>query len=214
MVKFLITRPNYDPVTSYLFNWSKEILNFASKNSIDFIDVKGNNVNKENVESYLKKQNPRLVFFNGHGNDNCITGFKDESLIETGKNEGLLKNKIIYSLSCNSAKILGREAIKKGTETFIGYEDSFMLYTDSEREATPLKDKIASSFLQPSNELNISLLKKKTAEESSNRSKDAFKKEIEKFSASSSIQGGEMIIMALLWNMENQIVLGNKEARF
>lgn len=214
MIKFLITRPNYDIVTSYLFHWSKKILNFASKNSINFIDIKEDKVNKENVESYLKKQNPRLIFFNGHGDDNSIAGFKDEPLIESGKNEQLLKNKIIYSLSCNSANILGREAIKKGTETFIGYEDSFMLYTDSEREATPLKDKIANSFLQPSNELGISLLKKKTAEESSTRSKEAFKKETKKFLASSSIEGGEMIIMALLWNLENQIVLGNKKARF
>jgi len=214
MVKFLITRPNHDIVTSYLFYWSKKILDFASKNSIDFIDLRGNKVNKENVESYLKKQNPKLVFFNGHGNDNYIAGFKDKLLIESGKNEELLKNKIIYSLSCNSAKLLGREAVKKGAETFIGYEDSFMLYTDSEREANPIKDKIANSFLQPSNELSISLLKKKTAGESSIISKKAFKIEIEKFSASNSVEGGEMIIMALLWDMENQIVLGNKEARF
>jgi len=214
MAKFLITRPNHDTVTSYLFHWSKKILDFASKNSISFLDITGDNVNKKNVESYFKKQNPKLVFFNGHGDDNCIGGFKDEPLIESGKNEHLLKDRIVYSLSCNSAKVLGRESIKKGTETFIGYEDSFMFYTDSERETTPLKDKIASSFLQPSNELSISLLKNKTAEEASIKSKDAFKKETRKFLASNSIEGGEMIIMALLWNMENQIVLGNKQARF
>ncbi len=42
---------------------------------------------KKNFESYLNKQNPEIVLFNGHGNDFCVCGFKDEPLIESGKNE-------------------------------------------------------------------------------------------------------------------------------
>ena len=149
MNKCLITRPNHDKVTSYLFNWSKEIIeqNFG----VQFLNLEGENANKNKVESYLKKQNPKLVLFNGHGNDNVICGFKDEIIIQLNENDNLLKGKIIYSLSCSSAKSLGKNAVKKGAHAFIGYKEPFVIYTDSERETTPLKDNIASSFLNPSN---------------------------------------------------------------
>lgn len=213
MNKCLITRPNHDKVTSYLFNWSKEIINFQYPNEIQFLDLKESSANRQNVESYLEKQNPRLVLFNGHGSDTSIFGYKDEVLIEMDKNEELLKDKIVYSLSCSSAKELGVSAVKKGTESFIGYKDSFVMYTDSEREATPLKDNIASSFIKPSIRLSISLSKGNSAQEASDKSKEEFKKEIRKFFSSSSIDGAERIAIALLWDMNNQVVLGNKDAK-
>jgi len=213
MVKCLITRPNHDKVTSYLFSWSKSILEEKYPNDIEFLRIEEKDVTLEKVESYLKKQNPRIVLFNGHGNDNLIYGFKDQPIIETGKNEELLKGKIIYSLSYSSAKELGVSAVKKGAETFIGYEQDFVMYTDSDREATPLKDNIAESFIKPSNRLSISLLKGNTAKESSNKSKEEFKREVRKYLTESSFEGSERLAMGLLWNMNSQVVLGNEEAK-
>jgi len=212
MAKCLITRPNHDKVTSYLFMWSKEILEESYPVMPIFLDLRGSDANREKVESYLKKQNPEFVLFNGHGTDSCICGFKDEMLIESKRNEELLKGRIVYSLSCSSAKVLGKDAIEKGTEAFIGYDNAFMLYTDSERETTPLKDNIAGSFLRSSNRLSISLLKGKTAEEASNRSKEEFGKEIRKYLALNPIEGADRIAVALLWDMNNQVVLGNEKA--
>lgn len=189
MNKCLITRPNHDKVTDYLFCWTKEII--KQNTLIQIFNLEGKEANKEKVESYLKKQNPRLVLFNGHGNNDTICGFKDEILIESNKNDGLLKGKIVYSLSCSSAKSLGIISVRKGTEAFIGYKKSFVMYTDSEREATPLKDNLASSFLKPSNVLSLSLLEGKSARESSNKSKQEYKKEIKKYFTSSSIEGSE-----------------------
>jgi len=125
MNKCLITRPNHDKVTSYLFEWTKEILK-TNQNNIQFFNLGGNNANREKVESYLKKQAPSLVLFNGHGDDNFICGFKDEILIEAGKNEGLLKGKVVYALACSSAKKLGPIAVEKGAEVFIGYKNPFV----------------------------------------------------------------------------------------
>lgn len=213
MIKCLITRPNHDKVTSYLFQWGKEVIQYKYPEKIQFFDLQGVDANKEKVESYLKKQFPRAVLFNGHGSNRIICGFKDENLIEMGKNDELLKGKIIYSLSCSSAKELGVSAVNKGAETFIGYKNSFVLYTDSNRESTPLKDNIAASFLNPSNRLSISLLKGNSAQEASNRSREDFKKEIKKFITESSISGSERIAIALLWDMDNQVVLGNTNAK-
>lgn len=213
MTKCLITRPNHDKVTSYLFQWSKEILNSEYPTEIQFLDLREEDANKNKVESYLKKQSPRIVLFNGHGDDNTICGFKDEPLIEINKNDDLLKDKIVYALSCSSARKLGESSIKKGADAFVGYRNSFMLFTDADSEATPLRDNIAASFLNPSNKLSISLLKGSTTEEASNKSKEGFKKEIKKFLSSKAIDGSDRIASALFWNMSNQAVIGNKEAK-
>jgi hypothetical protein len=213
MIKCLITQPNSDKVTSYLFHFGREILKESYPIKVQFINLEGDKVNKSNVESYLKKQDPKIVLFNGHGNDWTICGYKDEDLIMMNENEELLRDKIVYSLSCSSAAKLGKNAVLKGTKAFIGYSDSFMIYTDSEREATPLKDSIAASFLKPSNKLSISLLNGKSANESSKKSKEEFQKETKKYLTSKLFEGSERIAMALLWNMDNQIVLGDKEAK-
>lgn len=213
MHKCLITRPNHDKVTSYLYSWSKEIIENKEINEVQFLDLEGSNARKEKVESYLRKQNPRVVLFNGHGSSTEICGFKDEALIAVGKNEELLREKIVYALSCSSAKILGKMAIKKGAEAFIGYTNPFILCSDSERETTPLKDNVAASFLKPSNMVSISLLKGKPAKEASNKSKEEFKKEIMGYSSSSAFEGAERIVAALVWDMTSQIVLGNTEAK-
>ena len=213
MIKCLITRPNHDKVTSYLFQWSKEIINFKYPAEIQFLDLPAKKANESKVESYLKKQCPKIVLFNGHGDDNTICWFKDEPLIETGKNDELLKGKIIYSLSCSSARKLGESSINKGADAFVGYRNSFMLFTDADSEAAPLKDSIAASFLKPSNKLSISLLKGNTAQEASNKSKEEFRKEIKKFLSSKAIDGSGRIASALFWDMSSQAVIGNQEAR-
>ena len=213
MIKCLITRPNHDKVTEYLCDWSNEIIQNRELNYISFLDLQGEDANRERVESYLSKQFPEIVLFNGHGSPTQIFGFKNEVLIGNNINDSLLKDKIIYSLSCSSASVLGQNAVKKGAKSFIGYKRSFILCTDRNRETTPLKDNIARSFLEPSNRLSISMLKGNSVGDASAKSKEEFKKEILKYSSTKAMPGAEIITSALLWNMNNQVVLGNKEAR-
>lgn len=213
MVKCLITLPNHDKVTSYLSAWSKEVLESNELKEVRFFDLKGKDANKEKVESYLKKQNPKVVLFNGHGSPTEICGFKDEILIQNNNNDFLLKEKIVYALSCSSAAVLGKSSIEKGADSFIGYKRSFILCTDRNREATPLKDNIAYSFLEPSNRLSIFILKGNTTKEASHKSKEEFKKEISKYASTKAMLGADRIVAALLWNMTNQVVLGNQEAK-
>lgn len=213
MVKCLITRPNHDKVTEYLSAWSSEIIKSGELKGISFLDLHGENASKKKVESYLFKQSPEVVLFNGHGSPSKVCGFKDEVLVENNINDFLLKDKIVYSLSCSSALVLGQSAIKKGAKSFIGYKQSFILCTDKNREATPLKDNIAYSFLEPSNRLSISILNGSSVNEASYKSKEEFKKEISKYSSTKSIPGADRVASALLWNMNNQLVLGDKESK-
>ena len=212
MEKCLITRPNHDKVTSYLFAYSKKIMEEIYPSKIQFLDLAEGDANTKNVESYLEKQNPKIVLFNGHGSSTQIFGFKEEVLIEKDKNEELLNEKIVYSLSCDSARTLGKSAIEKGAKAFIGYKNAFILGTEETRESTPLKDNIASSFLKPSNRLSISLLKGNSAKEASRKSKEEFKREMRKYTSTEAIPGTDKIFSALLWNMSNQVVLGNENS--
>ncbi len=213
MIKCLITRPNHDKVTEYLFVWSNKLLESKELTDISFLDLQGKEVNKKNVEGYLSKKIPDVILFNGHGSPTKICGFKNEVLVESEVNDFLLKDKIVYAISCSSASVLGQTAVQKGAKSFIGYKRSFILFTDRNREATPLKDHIANSFLEPSNRVSISILKGNSVEEASHKSKVEFKKEIEKYASTKVMLGSDRIASALLWNMSNQVVLGDKEAR-
>jgi len=212
--KMFITRPNYDDTTSYLFHWSENIIEFAENKNINFIDFKGERVNKKDVEKLIVKQNPKLIVFNGHGSDDAIYGHNDETLIKTGENEKILKSKIVYSVTCNSAKKLGPETVKSGIRTFIGYENPFVFLVDKNKTCTPLLDKVAEPFFDSSNQLVISLLKSRTTGEAYNKSQSTFNKWIEFFQRSDAPQDSLFILRWLIWDRDCQKLLGDENSLF
>lgn len=204
----LITRPEHDDTTYYLSNWSKKFLNIAKQKGIKIFDLKRKRANKEEVTSFLLKKNPNFVIFNGHGNDDLIAGHKDEILIKTGKNEHLLKSKIIYAISCKSAKKLG---LKCNAVCYMGYDDDFIFVYEQKKITHPLKDNTAKNFLEPSNELVISLIKGNSTYESYNRSKDMFKENIRKLLISE--LPSTPLVRYLWWDMQHQVLLGDEKAK-
>ncbi len=206
----LITRPFFDPVTSYLYHWSQPIINLAKKKRLPIADLKNKRANRATVEGILKKRDPRLFVFNGHGNSKEICGQDNEILVES-KNVNSLKNKVIYARSCSSGNHLGKEAIKKGAEAFIGYTNDFVLLRSNENTTKPLADPLAKEFLEPSNAIPLSLLKGHTAREAHNKSIDMLKQSIQRLASSTSVES--YLIQFLVWNMANQICLGSGTAR-
>lgn len=116
----LITRPEHDKVTTYLSTWSEELILLAAEKGIQYKDLCAENATKEEVEKYLRKQNPKLIILNGHGSPDAISGHKNEPIITRGQNEDILAEKIIYARACHSAAELGPAAIAKGAVAFIG----------------------------------------------------------------------------------------------
>jgi len=205
-----ITRPNYDDTTNYLYYWSEEIIKEAEKRNIKVIDFKGKKANRVDIEKFLKKQNPKFIIFNGHGSAESIYGQK-EIIIKSGENEKLLKSKIIYAISCNSASKLGEDSIKAGAESYMGYGDAFIFLYDPNKCSNPLSDDLAKPFLKPSNELAISILKKNTTEEAYIKSQNSFKKEIRNLALGESTN--KEAIRWLIWDMHCQKLLGNPKAQ-
>lgn len=177
MKSVLFSRPDHDDITYYLFLFSKELVEM-SHSKFNCLDLKGNNATKSKVTSMIIDKDPSFIMFNGHGSSSCICGYKDEILINKGENAELLRNKIVYSLSCSSALELGPESIKSGTISFIGYDDDFALGMDANCQSAPYRDKRARLFLEPSNLLVKSLLKGNTVKESTDRAKNLMKKNL------------------------------------
>lgn len=176
MKKNLFVRPSHDDVTTYLYYYSKMLVNQSGFKGFKTINKEKENAGRQ-VLSVIEKNKPDFIMFNGHGSPVSICGHNDEIIIELGDNHGLLKNKMIYSLSCSSAARLGK-AVADDETTFIGYVDEFALGMDVHCQASIYKDKRARLFLEPSNLLVKSLLKGNSAVQAVKKAKDLMKKNI------------------------------------
>lgn len=212
-VRILISRPEHDPGTRYLSHWSNKVIEDAQKKGVSVIDLHKEKATKKEFEGRIKKIIPRLVLLNGHGSSRSITGHNNETLVELGQNEELLKKKITYAVACDSAKELGASVANEET-TFVGYDEKFILNMDRHYLNDPTRDDRAARFLKSSNEVALSLLKGHTAEEASKRSKKAFKTELFQLLSSHSNDPDRLEdAKNLYWNMIHQVCLGDLSAR-
>ncbi len=187
-MEFFITRPEHDEATFYLSAWSKELIEMARGKGIQVFDFNKSRANATETAKLLTKKKPGLVMFNGHGGKYTIMGHKNEVLIEYGKNERLIRDKIVYCRSCNSAAGLGKKSIKSGVVAFLGYKDLFGFPLDPQRAAHPLRDKFARPCLEASNQAVKSLLKGNTVKEAHDSAQAVFRAWIEKMQRSDAPQ--------------------------
>lgn len=211
MIFYLVTRPEHDDTTYYLSNWCKDTIRLAEDKGIKVIDLNKEKANRKEFESRINKFSPRLVMFNGHGDENMVTGHKNQPLVIANNNEKLLKSKIIYALSCRSAKSLGLKSIEAGAESYTGYNDDFIFIYEPTKFSRPLLDETARLFLEPSKIFIESLIKGNTIKDAIERYKNTARKNfLKKISGN-----GEDIATAkyLWWNLKNFISHGNINAK-
>ena len=171
MTEMLITRPEHDKTTHYLSNWSKEIIDIAEGKNIKVFDLNREKAIRTNVEVRLRKLSCNLTFFNGHGDFNVITGHNNEPIIIGGENENLLKSKIVYAISCKSAKELGPRSVNAGAVSYTGFDDDFIFVYEPENISRPLHDNTAKLFLEPSQLFMKSLIKGNSVREGMDKTK-------------------------------------------
>lgn len=207
----LITRPDHDVTTHYLSRWSEKIIYLAKQKGARIIDLHRKRANKDEFTSILKKRDPSLVVLNGHGADDCIAGHDDKIILDSS-NQDALNSKIAYARACRAAKVLGRSSIFHGALAFLGYQEDFVFMYEQASISKPLEDKTAKLFLEPSNHVPISLLKDHSAEDANNRSKNLFRKNIENLLVGGPSSENYDNIRFLLWDMRNQVCLGDGKA--
>lgn len=153
---------------------------------------------------------PNLVVLNGHGDDNTVTGHNNQPLVKAGENESLLKSKIIYALSCRSAKALGPKSIEAGAISYTGFDDDFIFSYEPENVSRPLKDETAKLFLEPSNLFVDSLIKGNTVNESRKRTENLLRKNL--INSLGSAIADASLARFLWWDLKHFVSHGELQA--
>ncbi len=208
-MNFLITRPEHDDTTHYLSNWAKNVITCAESRSFDIIDLNREMAVQKEFESRIIKNNPCLVMLNGDGNDNLVTGHQNKPLLIGGTNEKLMKSRIIYALSCRSAKELGPNCVAAGAKSYTGYNDDFIFNYTPSMISRPLNDDKAMLFFEPSNLFIDSLIKGNTIQEAKSKSEQLFRKNIAKALGG---QNGANLAKNLWWDLRHFVSHGNLNA--
>lgn len=209
----LVTRPSHDTTTTYLSYWAEDIIQIARTKSFKVLDLPSSKATRNLFTSYILKQNPQFLFMNGHGSPTQVTGHNNESLLDLS-NTSVIKNKILYAVSCDAAKVLGSKVVTEGAQAFIGYEESFGFVHSTDRDCTPPKDKIVDPFKTASNAVPQTLLKGHSVNESYLKSQKQFRDEIRKHALSDARPENKEIRFWLFWGMQCQKLYGNPHAQF
>jgi len=130
MLKALAIYPVFDHVTEYSAKWCKKLIEHL-KPKCKVVEVGGRRVKREEVEGYIKGEDPYIVIFYDHGREGAWFGSEDEHVIDV-RNASLLSGRIVYSMACRSAKVLGYEAFKKKCKVFVGYVEDFVFNVKDE----------------------------------------------------------------------------------
>jgi hypothetical protein len=209
----LLTRPNHDTTTRYLFYWAQRIIAEAESKGIQLLDLRGGRANKKEFESIIKSKNPSLVLLYGHGNSSEVAGYDNEVLVRAGENEGILNLKIIHALSCISASILGFKSIDSGALAYIGYDEDFIFCHLPEKISKPLEDELASFFLNPTDLLAKNLIKGNPAGICVERARKMFKDNIGKL-LTAEYSEYDYAVPYLLWDLSHLKLIGDGNASF
>lgn len=168
-MSLLLIRTDNDTQTNYLYVWSEYVIQEAEKRQINIFRLESNDINKKEFEKRIRKHNPAFVFFNGHGTKTSFLDNNKEEFLNVDS-VSCLKGTIAFARACDSLKVLGVEAIKKGCASFIGYKQKFWIARLHEMASRPLSDPVARAILDGSNLIASGLLKGKTTRESVNSS--------------------------------------------
>ncbi len=211
----LVTNPSCDEATEYLDSWSVGIIEAAKKQKDTLVlELRKQDVSKENLTKLIDEHKPKLVLFHGHGGEAHIQGFEYNILIKCGDNEHLLKDKIIHSLACDSGKKLGPDCIRIGTMAYLGYKEEFKFaHLNKTGQQEQSQDVIAELFLNPAFETVRALITGRTAEQAHSQSQKMYLQNLSKVLTNQSPQA--LNIAALIYHdLTHQVCLGDKAAYF
>jgi len=206
----LVCRSDYDDATSNLYVFAGKAIKSLPPD-VEVYNLKRKRFNRKNTESFVSKFSPGFIFFNGHGTPDKILGHNDEPVIIFNKNHQLLSSKIVYSLACNSAIILGK---KSEAEAYIGYNGLFTVISDTSLSTAPGRDPFVKACLEPSNVLVKEIIKGKKVGEACKKSQEEFNNSIEFLQSSSAPLHAEHVLPWLSYNKISQVVHGNVNAVF
>ena len=209
--RLVITLPDFDEVTRYFSAWSSIILEEAERRSYKVIELADEKANRERVARSLEGKGKLLVVLNGHGGPGAMGGQYNEEILDL-ENVDLLNGKVVYARACDTAAVLGPQAVERGALAYIGYTIPFAFFIDQNSRLRPKDDKLAALFLEPANEVPLALLRGQTAHSANIRSRNAFLSTIRKIVLDGPQSSNYYTLSYLYDDMVNQVCLGDREA--
>lgn len=150
--------------------------------------------------------------FNGHGSEDTVTGHNNKPIVTAGENEEMLKEKIVYALSCSSARNLGPKSIDAGAISYTGFDDDFIFSYEPEKFSRPLQDETAKMFLEPSNLFVDSLIKGNTVNEARKKTENMLRSNMIKSLGSNTLDAS--LARFLWWDLRHFVSHGKLDATF
>ncbi len=177
----LIGRCSYDELVKYPYYWMESVIHEAQELGYTVLDLKDDKFNRETLLKTIEEQNPFMVILCGHGNTSYILGHNDEKVMRLCKDDHLLKDKIVYAISCYTAEGLSKSARTKGCKSYIGWDTP--LDVPTKKDTLPEKDDYAQPCMEAMTLLPISILKGDDINIAYNKCYDKFNEWIGKWNA-------------------------------
>jgi len=129
MATIIIARPRFDAATTFLFEWADDVIDYIKQNRVAgdrLVDIQRSAVTRDRITTVLNsnRDNNGLYFHFDHGQYKELIGHNRDIVIDMD-NAGILKGYGVYAFACESARILGREAVKAGARCYLGYKEPF-----------------------------------------------------------------------------------------
>ena len=140
----LIGRCSHEDVLEYPHYWMEKVIIEAEKLDFKVIDLNNHNFERDKLIRMLKEKQPFMVILCGHGESYSIKGHDNKKVIDFCNEDYLLKNKIVFVISCYTAKELSKSAISKGCKYYIGWDN--LLEIPSRTDSIPEQELIDLIF--------------------------------------------------------------------
>lgn len=201
-----IVHSSYDLATSYLSAYTTLIIEEATKLGYATIDLSDQNATLDNLLNTLTSYDPLLVFINGHGNEELVTGYTGQTLLQACLNDDLMQTRIGSFIACSSGAKLGPSMVDKTASAFLGYHSDFIFIVKPGYESRPLEDPYARSFFEPAITPATSLLNGRTLREAYEDTIARWNQSIREWWSSPDPYASE-ILTYLFWDRDAFIVI-------
>lgn len=208
-IKILEVESNYEDVTytGYKFRVEKYVYPYFLEKNCEVMTLFENHATRDKFSSYCLLPDIMYISAFGHGYDDLITGQHGDILWKVGSYDpSEAQNRIIYLMSCLTAKRLGPDLVDKGARTYMGYEEPFTLYSTIGIN-DPLEDPIADVFFECSSRVDRLFVDGLPAKNVFDATKELFREKFEEYLA---IDGD--VAMALLHDHDCFRMYGDQEA--
>jgi len=146
-----------------------------------------------------------LIIGTGHGSPSEFCGHANEVVMSTISVPDV-KGKVVYLVSCETAKELGPTLVQLGALAFLGFLEDVIWICDADLTSTPWADKLAEPIMMPIVDSLNTILDGKSCGEAFQVLQDHFRDRL-------AVEQDEFMASLISWNLDSATLLGNTAAK-